>query len=434
MKSWTLSKVVEVLYAMLGLAITIVSTMAAFVFFINLGIFLIIKLNETLDFPPVLIGLLSFAWSLVVVVRLLPIIILKIGELTWQGRKKDPLATLEEEELKLLYTFLPQAVRSLEWWKLTYKEDPNVPFRLALLRHLFVKNTRIPPYFEEEVKWVLRQAEVNRYVFLAKGGDIKNLPGLSIPLTRKMLAILGKTSPFFTFNLAVLRAEILGLSGGEKLWKGIDMANTLGHIRKPENYKFWREVWVYLIRNPEQEGAIYIQLISYIQALKFGNPIPDFENMEENLTLPLKPNFCIKGRNFDKLKEEAFGWYRKNLNLDACTLAEWAEAIKPFSVIFEGVHYEINPLATKEAILNEAEFMGHCVADYVGDCLQGDTSIWSMTTSEPGGIPEKTLTIEVEKTMILTEVQGFENRDPLETEMKVILRWAKENDIANYLE
>ncbi|MCI4668162.1 MAG: PcfJ domain-containing protein [Bacteroidia bacterium] len=335
-----------------------------------------------------------------------------------------------DKEYETLEPFLSRAIRPMKKWKRNYENDPKIPIRLDLMRHLFVKKHKVPPFFENTLQWYMKKEDIERFVFIAEGHDLKNLPGLPYPLSRKMLSILGKTREVSDFNNAVFMAEIKGLGGTDQLFWAIQVSDVSSEISKPGRNEFWRTVWTYLILQKPQSEWVLNHVLTYVNALKFGSRMRGVDN--EWLTdyhPPLQPNFCIKGRNFEKLKSEAEVWYRRTQGLADNTLPNWAEGITRFSVEHEGLLYEILPLKTREEILIEGSEMNHCVGEYVADCINGFTSIWSMTVKEPKGHPQKVLTLELNSDLVLVEALGYENREATDQELEIISLWRLENEL-----
>ncbi len=72
--------------------------------------------------------------------------------------------------------------------------------------------------------------------------------------------------------------------------------------------------------------------------------------------------------------------------------------------------------------------MRHCVASYKASCLDGQTSIWSVTCEYPIGQVNRSVTLEL-RGETLVQCRGFANRPPYDNEATIVKRWAEDNGL-----
>jgi len=80
-----------------------------------------------------------------------------------------------------------------------------------------------------------------------------------------------------------------------------------------------------------------------------------------------------------------------------------------------------------EELITEGKNLKHCVGSiwYAQQCADRGTSIWSLR--KKGGYP--VLTIELNRHLLVSQIKGLYNRNPTDSEIKLIIMWAEKRKI-----
>ena len=73
--------------------------------------------------------------------------------------------------------------------------------------------------------------------------------------------------------------------------------------------------------------------------------------------------------------------------------------------------------------------MHHCVASYKHLCMNGQVSIWTLTSEFPLGHINRGVTLEVRNDGAIVQCRGFANRLPYGNEVAAVKRWANEHGL-----
>lgn len=106
---------------------------------------------------------------------------------------------------------------------------------------------------------------------------------------------------------------------------------------------------------------------------------------------------------------------------------ERSARIRPYAIRNRGVR--IVELTNSWELLLEGERMQHCVGDYTRACMDGAFSIWSLRFHDKG-VVRSIVTVEVDnRGLRIVQARARFNRIPDQCYQKIILDWARENDI-----
>jgi hypothetical protein len=91
--------------------------------------------------------------------------------------------------------------------------------------------------------------------------------------------------------------------------------------------------------------------------------------------------------------------------------------------------WTIVELLSSREVLEEGLAMRHCVANYIGHCAMGRTSIWSLKRVSDAGKALRKLTLEVDLSGQIAQARGLSNRWPTIEEKEVLRRWAQAENL-----
>ena len=310
-------------------------------------------------------------------------------------------------------------VRELEDW--TFDPSISPPALAQLARHLLVKWEM--PAFMDTVwlndGWVWKEFH-DWYVHVGAGGSPR-MAGAPIAMSKQQIEFFAEVPAAWTMPEHVWRIraylDARGLGAAPEQARDLGLSN-LGDSRLSgliaERRAFWLSVLRFLIRHPEFPVRQVNQLTDFLAAQKFGQHAP-------------APGMSMKGRSPIGLLREMLIWQ------DAVARgATFRGAFKPSGRKgFEtdaadgaGVWTIVELLSSRE-VLEEGLAMRHCVANYIGHCAMGRTSIWSLKRVSRTGRATRRLTLEVDFTGQIAQARGLGNRWPTAEEKDVLRRWAE---------
>jgi PcfJ-like protein len=176
---------------------------------------------------------------------------------------------------------------------------------------------------------------------------------------------------------------------------------------------WWREVARFFARNPVPLQEIN-DLVDYLRVAKTEDT-----------------SFSLKGRTLQTLQRRKEEWHRALRKHNAIGGGSWAGRPIP-DVDYEAgsekkkAVWRFRQIKTGNELFREGQRMHHCVASYKHRCMNGDISIWSLTSEYPLGTINRGVTMEVHKDGAIVQCRGFANRLPYANEVAMVKRWADE--------
>jgi hypothetical protein len=176
---------------------------------------------------------------------------------------------------------------------------------------------------------------------------------------------------------------------------------------------WWKEVARFFARNPVPLHEMN-DLIDYLRVAKTENA-----------------GMSLKGRSPHALQRRREKWHRALRKHNAIGGGSWAGRPIP-DVDYEAgsekkkAVWRFRQIKTGNELFREGQRMHHCVSSYKHLCMNGQVSIWSLTTEFPPGHFNRGVTIEVRKDGDIVQCRGFANRLPYGNEVAVVKRWANE--------
>lgn len=310
----------------------------------------------------------------------------------------------------------------------------RVAFR-ALLKHLFERYP-VPNFLA--FAWMRPQARRwyhDLYVHMAAGHGVrqfKEKPG--IPLSPNAAKCFLKAPDHLSPVEAMRWGQIRGFGGCKPLALELVRNSILKELTCDE--RFWETVIRFLIRAKLSYIPQASILVDFIDRQKFqpaekvwgrgGGP------------LPLQPEFTMKGRTLRSLERHLYHW-RQELLLKRPSLAKrnfhWdAIEVQPMVHQDGDVRWLIFELLNDRALMLEGAAMDHCVADYVEQCAERKSSIWSLRVHAKG-CPKRMATIEVDpERKAIVQANARSNEDPSPAAKEILQRWATREGLAMSLD
>lgn len=314
-----------------------------------------------------------------------------------------------------LHSYRDKFYRSFSSWK---PKSHNVKrLAVSLLNHLFVKY-EIPNFMHEiwfkngQTNWA------SIYFHMAQGYGIK---GIDLPVkykaTKKVAHYFNTAPDDFSPEEALAWARVHAFGGNFRLGSVTRQSPPI--IQDWKNVEFWDSVLRWFLENPMLDLVHFAPVVDYIRNKKF--------------IAADQPNFTMKGRSADTLLKEVELWHT-GLKASAKNRS-WASYN-----VFENYKKEvgkdehktlwtIQEIKTEKELFQEGRAMRHCVGSYAHSCINGSTSIWSMTSKSFGQVKNE-LTIEVrnaEKRIV--QARGFANAFPYGAAKDHMQQWAFQNGI-----
>lgn len=194
--------------------------------------------------------------------------------------------------------------------------------------------------------------------------------------------------------------------------------SALLELMEQHGYKDARQLFLYLVRDVKINQGItaahvaYSLLRDYCRMSKTMG-YPHFTHYSKNLKKDHDVTTMNYKVNEDKYKNESF----KQV-VAATDYVSLVHHSKDFSII--------NP-DTVQSVIREGTSLGHCVASYVDDIIQGNCKILFLRETE--NIEDPLVTVEVRGASV-RQVRGQHNRKPAANELAYVRRWAERKELA----
>lgn len=319
-------------------------------------------------------------------------------------------------------------IRQPETWrpeKFPAEPTSNRVALRSLMKHLFERYP-VPDFLA--YAWLRPHAKRwihDLYVHMAAGFGVRQFRGKpGIALTPTAAKFFVKAPAHLAPVEAMRWAQIRGFGGGKPLANEL-VRNTL--LKEPtRDERFWETVIRFLIREKPNYVPHASSLVDFVDQQKFqpaekvwgrgGGP------------LPLQPDFSMKGRTLRSLQRHMSNW-RQELLLKRPSLAKrnyhWdAIEVQPMVHQDGDVKWLIFELLNDRALMLEGAAMDHCVAEYVDECAQRKSSIWSLRIHAKG-CPKRMVTIEVDpERKMIVQANAKSNEDPSPAAKEILQRWA----------
>jgi|GEM_PF-1451859 len=340
------------------------------------------------------------------------------------------------EALALVAKLKNKWIRPLSTWEHTDFGSNHMPAFKSLLGHLFVRHS-IPDflfnawYHESEMR---AKPELNFFLHIANGHSIRTIEK-NIRLSRKMSHHFMRAPKNLSLAQAVRWGQVRGLGGSEKTSLAISRS-FLGERR--HEIDFWNSVVEWIVKQRFMNDKDIGPVLDFLNNQRFGVGNPEHIVVSKNgqrrrhLVPAAQPRLSMKGRTLVSILRDVERWHRDLERFGSRTTCIWpASRIDTFRhTTRSGTSWTLEELTSNGALFEEGRMLSHCVGSYSQSCMDGQTTIWSMSRMEDGK-RKRVLTIEVnlERSQIV-QVRGLANRLPLREESDVIRLWAWQSGLS----
>ncbi|NER14390.1 hypothetical protein GWK08_13130 [Leptobacterium flavescens] len=284
----------------------------------------------------------------------------------------------------------------------------------SLIRYCFAKY-EVPRFMETAF---FRERILHRYWYiqLAQGRSVQKLSALPVELTKKMAHEFRHTPPGFNINQAIRRAQALGYGAGAA------QADCMAYSSLSRDFGdevFTKTVVVFFAGQKNFPFSKFRELLDYIGYAKAANR-----------------NFSMKGRTLAALIRQSDEWHynaRKKAPPDKGLI--WKQSgiqafYKEETINDEQIVFKTVELRSSAELIEEGQNMDHCVAEYDGDCYNGDSAIFSLRKFVNGNYEQTLATLEIDLlNREIIQAQAQANRNVSKEAEKMIRKWLS----ANYL-
>ena len=245
---------------------------------------------------------------------------------------------------------------------------------------------------------------------LAEGQNIRKINGLKVSFSKKMAHHFTNAPKELTLRDAIWYGLVYGFNGNKNLFEVC--RSSFGNQYR--DLSFIRGILPFLSQFNLEEEELR-QLIGYLRHCK-----------QENDT------FSIKGWTLNSLRRRALAYYddlaqirRGSYAYNVSAETTWLGAsYKPWEEEEDGNSLKIIQITTYKGLLQEGQTLQHCVGSYVGKCLSGEVSIWSLRLN---GHP--VVTIEITEKGKIIQAQSRLNSTPKQKYKEIIREWAKRENL-----
>ncbi len=358
-----------------------------------------------------------------------------LGHLEWCCRERSDLLSSRwisryAEALIALSAHWREWVRPLDHWEPS-GSDPEDQFT-SLVGHLLALYD-VPRFMDAawHQGWTaegIRQQGWFKHI--GRGESIRTAEDLPIPITKRMAHFFVQGPSDLPISGAFRYAQVQGLGGEESLARSL-LGTRLGIDFC--NHYFWVTVIRWLIDHPEVVDFHHGPIIDFLHDQKF---VPSVNNALVHLPgqpelVPVQPNLSMKGRSPSSLLRAVETWHREMYARRKPIRGDWhTSGIPSFchEVIDEAgtASYRIKELLRTWELDEEGRTLNHCVSAYAPFCLNGQSSIWSLSRMDSLGNVERLLTIQVQNaTKEIVQARGWKNRLPTAEEFRILAAWTQ---------
>lgn len=310
------------------------------------------------------------------------------------------------EVLMRISTFGIKMVRPVESWKRP-SFDPDEQLE-DLIDFCFAKYPT--PVFLATAFYTVSLRHQLWYVQLGVGKSVKELNGIPAYFTSKMGHEFRNTPRGYDVHQALIRARALGYGATHKV------ADQLAWSRLTEvqgNDVFWGTVIQFFSNQKHLAHWDLLKLLEYLE-----------------MRIQRSRRYTMKGRTLKALENQAQEWHleMQKMRNEANYISWPSSGILPlsFEVIKDNtktVTYKTVELLNSDVLYEEGYDMNHCVADYIDDCYEGSSAIFSLRKYS-GENMKKVATIEINlESLEILQIEGNCNTPPPSEALIAIQSW-----------
>ena len=325
-------------------------------------------------------------------------------------------------------------IRPLEDWEPTSHNSRRQFSSLArhLLAKYFVPRFMDVCFFEDHILHQLW------YIHIGLGYNIRKAIELPIPMTKMMAHHFMKAPDDYSFNAAIRWGQIYSLGGDARLAnaiRGTMLENAFVHD------DFWETVIRWFIVNPMLDTAHVGPIIDYLQNQRYaGRRIFVGPGVVEERG-PEQPNMSMKNRDPDALLKAVAAWHKKLGKERRGENSVWTSCGLPGFELQEGEAHNknckiwtIREMLSHKELVADGRALHHCGGSYAHSCSSGRCSMWTMELEDYAGT-HKVLTIEVNKSNVISQARGNYNAKAEAKPANIMARWAQQAglSVASYI-
>lgn len=268
----------------------------------------------------------------------------------------------------------------------------------------------------------LNISEVEALMFVLQGNNIRLFDKLPLPLSKKESFIFINKLPsnlIFKENVlerAIVCSKLLLNSSSTDLLIPMIKSSKIFDLKLFTFYDdlpFWKKVLKFLNQIDWTQDNIF-SVQEYIDYFEFKR-------------YSCEDEYDINNRSVASINRALSEWHERGLYgklLKKIDLKWEGNQFPPFKFEHDNEQYLIIEITNGKELFKEADYLHHCVYQYIEYCAEGLVSVFSLSKK----IDEEYLpfiTIEVRNNSIV-QVAGKRNRKITSKEMEIINEWAKE--------
>jgi hypothetical protein len=335
-------------------------------------------------------------------------------------------------KVRRLAEMMPVARQAVTAWRPTGKSAQQK--LLSLQRHLFRKYK--VPAFMENAFLDTNSKYAAWYIRWTNGHSPRSFEDSPMPVSRRMAHELWFAPAHMEVGEALRWAQARSLGATEQQATAITQAflpvRELMEAAQSRAFDaqhpqiFAESVIRFLVMHESITLRDYGPIVDYVFDTKYT-----VNRHSGRLELEVaRPGFSMKGRTPAALIRDVNEWHRTLQVIGAYRSfpRSWqAVRIADFEHIVgtgeKSVMYAIRQLNKQSQLYEEGNVLNHCVASYIGKCIVGSCSIWTLESYPAYGAPKKMLTIELDRSGSIVQVRGKNNRLPTPEEISILGLW-----------
>lgn len=253
------------------------------------------------------------------------------------------------------------------------------------------------------------------FMLIASGKSFAK--ALSDLFTKKEAHIFLNGPPNLNIYENYWRAKIVAAGGSEKL-VNMCLRRFPNNSRRIKTHQYWYDAAKFFPRfEKEIDLTSVVDVMDYIVDTAFNN----------------NNKFSFKGKTFSSIIKASNTWHKEqqlkkfgdlNVYFPLCSIDPWKWKDKR-----EKCDWVVRQILNAKHLYREGKTMHHCVASYTHACKEGRSFIFSMTMEDGVNIPERVLTIELNRDLALMQARGKCNASPSGMASKVLNKWMSENNV-----
>jgi hypothetical protein len=259
-----------------------------------------------------------------------------------------------------------------------------------------------------------------------RGASFRSMD-VPIKMTRRMEDIFLRSPDHMGIDMAMRRAELIGLGVSEGLAATILLTRLATDLQHGD---FWRTVWHFLRANAADiDLAQVAPMIDFIYSIRQERVVV----LTHDGTVYREPphaDFSMKGRTIASMLRLMADWHR-GLRSGSGRLIWSPSTLCPLEVEVPATdpselprRWQFVELTSSMQLEMEGRALQHCVVSYASRCWRGACLIWSLRIIR-NDKPRAVATLEIDpKRRAIVQARGTHNRYPSGKPLQLIKLWA----------